>query len=181
MTACLILTLMGILVFTVYNIFVLSKFGVPSSLSASFYLWNDVKRNLGYVFTGMMFTMALCLLPGWLEITEVVSSWSHYLTALPFFAGASIAFVGAAPAFRDFTMENRVHMISAVAAAVFALLWCCVVCYSIAWITVPASLIIIWAIAFATKTHKTGATYWWEMVAFLATFATIITECIILM
>jgi hypothetical protein len=175
----LIFSLIGILVFAVYNIFVLRKFGVPSSLSASFYLWNGIKKNLGYIFTGMMFSMAFLLLPGWLDITEVVSSWSKYLTALPFFAAASIAFVGSAPAFRDFKLENKVHMVSAAAAAVFALLWCCVVCYHIAWITVPASLIIIWAIAFATKTHKTGATYWWEMVAFLATFATIITESLI--
>ena len=181
MLNCLIFTLVGILVFTVYNVFVLRKFGVPSSLSSSFYLLDGVKKNLGYIFTGMMFTMAFSLLPGWLELTEVVSSWSKYLTALPFFGAASIAFVGSAPAFRDFTLENKVHMVSAAAAAVFSLLWCCVVCYHIAWITVPASLIIIWAAAFATKTHKTGATYWWEMVAFLATFSTIITEILLQM
>lgn len=181
MLNCLIFTLVAILVFTVYNVVVLRKFRVPPSLSASFYLWNGVKKNLGYIFTGMMFTMAFCLLPGWLELTEVVSSWSKYLTALPFFAAASIAFVGSAPAFRDFVLENKVHMVSASASAVFALLWCCIVCYQIAWITVPASLIIIWTAAFATKTHKTGATYWWEMVAFLATFSTIITEILLQM
>lgn len=179
--SCLILTLVGILIFVVYNSVVIGKFGVPSSLSASFYLWNGVKKNLGYIFTGMMFAMAFCLMPGWLEITEVITPWSHYLTVLPFLAAASIAFVGAAPAFRDCKLENKVHMVSAACAAVFALLWCCVVCYQIAWIIVPISLIVVWATAFITKTHKTAATYWWEMVAFLATFVTIITECIILM
>jgi hypothetical protein len=72
-------------------------------------------------------------------------------------------------------------MVSAACAAVFSLLWCVVVCYAIAWITVPASLLIVWAIALITKTHKTGATYWWEMVAFVATFSTIIAECIMLL
>lgn len=179
--ACLILTLVGILVFTVYNAAVIAKFGIPSSLSASFYLWNSVKSKLGYIFTGMMFIMALCLMPGWLEITEVITPWSHYLTVLPFFAAASIAFVGAAPAFRDCTLENKVHMVSAGCAAAFSIAWCASVCYQIAWYVLPASLLLVWSVALATKTHKTGATYWWEMVAFIATFATIIIECCKLM
>lgn len=179
--SCLILTLVGILIFVVYNSVVIGKFGVPSSLSVSFYLWNDLIRNLGYVFTGMMFIVAMLLMPAWLEITEVITPWSHYLTVLPFLAASSIAFVGAAPAFRSCKLESKVHTISATCAAVFALLWCCVVCYQIAWIIVPLSLIIVWSAAFITKTHKTASTYWWEMVAFLATFVTIITECIILM
>ena len=174
----LILSCVSIFIFLVYNCFVLAYFKVPSSLSASFYLWNNIKSKLGYIFTGMMFVTALCLMPAWLEITEVITTWSHYLTVLPFFGAASIAFVGAAPAFRDCKLENKVHMVSAACAAVFSLLWCCVVCYQIAWITVPASLIIVWSIALITKTHKTGATYWWEMVAFLATFSTIVAECI---
>lgn len=174
----LILSCVAIFIFLVYNCFVLAYFKVPSSLSASFYLWNSRKSKLGYIFTGMMFATALCLMPAWLEITEVITTWSHYLTVLPFLGAASITFVGAAPAFRDCKIENKVHMVSAACAAVFALLWCCAVCYQIAWITVPASLIIVWSIALITKTHKTGATYWWEMVAFLATFSTIVIECI---
>jgi hypothetical protein len=63
--------------------------------------------------------------------------------------------------------------------AVFSLLWCLVVCYNVGWIFVLASLAIVWIVAFATKTHKTASTYWWEMVAFLATFSTIIYELVI--
>ena len=179
--SCLILTLVGILIFVVYNSVVIGKFGVPSSLSASFYLWNGVKKNLGYIFTGMMFAVSMLLMPAWLEITEVISSWSHNLTVLPFFGAAMIAFVGAAPAFRSCEMESKVHTISATAAAVFSLLWCAVVCYKLAWIILPLSLGIVWGIAFLTKTQKTASVYWWEMVAFLATFATIVTECMILL
>lgn len=178
---CLILSCVAILLFTVYNIVSLCKFGVPESLSNTFYLWNDVKKNLGYIFTGMMFTVAMLLMPAWLEITEVISSWSHNLTVLPFFAAAAIAFVGAAPAFKSNKLESTVHTVAAIIAAIFSILWCCVVCYSVAWIIVPASLLIIWSIALLTKTHKTAKVYWWEMVAFLATFTTIIYECISLL
>ena len=178
---CLIMALVAIFIFAVYNGFVIWKFGVPSSLSVSYYLWNNIRSKLGYIFTGMMFIVALTLMPAWLEITETITSWSHNLTVLPFFGAAAIAFVGAAPAFRSCVLESKVHTISAITAAVFSLLWCAVVCYQVAWIILPVSLAIIWGIAFATKTQKTASVYWWEMVAFLATFTTIVTECIILL
>mgnify|MGYP006991658561 CR=1 FL=1 len=173
-----ILTLVGMLVFAVYNTFVLRKFGVPQSLSDSFYLWNGVKKGLGYLFTLMMFAMAFCLMPGWLGITEVITSWSHNLTMLPFLAAASIAFVGAAPMFKDSTLENKVHTISAYLAAAFSIIWCSVVCYSVAWITIPAAAIFVLIAAAATKTIRSSKIYWLEMIAFLSTFATIITQLI---
>jgi hypothetical protein len=176
---CLIPTLIALLVFAAYNTAVLTKFGVPASLSDSFYLWNKTKKGLGFIFTLMMFTMAGCLMPGWLTLTETVSTWSHNLTVLPFIAAAAIAFVGAAPAFKDCQLENKVHVGGAVCAAVFSILWICIVCYHIAWIILPACLILVWIAAFATKTHKTGATYWWEMVAFASTFITIITQILL--
>ena len=176
----LILALVAIGIFIIYNAVAIHFFGNPKSLSETFYLYQNKKKNLGYIFTGMMFTVALTLMPAWIEITEVISTWSHYLTVLPFLGAGMIAFVGAAPAFRSCELESKVHTISATAAAVFSLLWCAVVCYKIAYI-IPISAVIVWGTAFATKTQKKAQTYWWEMVAFLATFTTIVTECIILL
>lgn len=173
----LILVLIAISIFIAYNIVAISYFGIPKSLSDTFYYYQNKKNGLGYIFTLMMFTVVFTLMPAWLEITETISAWSHYLTVLPFFGAAMIAFVGAAPAFRKCTIESKVHSVSAMLAAVFSLLWCAVVCYKIAYI-IPISLIVIWGIAFMTKTHKTSQLYWWEMVVFLATFTTILTECL---
>lgn len=177
----LILACIAFFIFAIYNNVSIIKLGIPSSLSATFYLWNEKKKNLGYIFTGMMFIVSFLLMPVWLEITEVITPWSHYLTVLPFLGAASIAFVGSAPAFRDCKLENKVHMVAAALAAVFSLLWCGIVCYQVAWIILPLSLLLVWVIAFETKTHKTAATYWWEMVAFVATFASILTYCIVLL
>ena len=173
-----IFTLVGMLVFAVYNTFVLRKFGVPQSLSDSFYLWNGVKKGLGYIFTLMMFALALCLMPGCLEITEVITSWSHNLTMLPFLAAASIAFVGAAPMFKDSILENKVHTISAYLAAAFSSIWGSVVCYSVAGITIPAAAIFVLIAAAATKTIRSSKNYRLEMIAFLSTFATNNTQLI---
>lgn len=176
MTTITFLTLIGMIIFVIYNAYILSKFGVPHSLSNSFYLLNGIKKGLGYLFTIMMFIMSFCLMPGWIEITESISSWSHYLTVLPFFAAALIGFVGASPAFNDSDLENKVHTISAYAAAVFAILWCSIVCYNTAWIIIPASAIAILIASLATRTLKSCKIYWLEMIAFLATFITILVE-----
>jgi hypothetical protein len=172
----LILTLIGIFFFTVYNIVILYKFGVPVSLSDSFYLLNGIKKGLGFLFTAMMVSMAFCLMPGWLEITETITSWSSNFTALPFLAAAGIAFVGAAPAFRKNEVEKLVHGISAYLAAAFAILWICIVCYEVALIVLPISVFVIVVLGLSTKTLKSSKIYWLEMLAFLATFATILIE-----
>lgn len=176
----LILVLVSLCIFAAYNTVSLHKFGVPISLSNTFYLWNGVKKHLGYIFTGMMGTMALTLMPAWLELSEVVSNWSIYLRPLAFFTCAAIAFVGAAPAFRSSKMESIVHNVAARVAAVCALVWCFVVCYHIAY--VPLIVMALIAIAgWVTKTWKTADVYWLEMMAFGGTYATVITEILIQM
>ena len=80
----LILALVAIGMFVIYNAVAIHFFGIPKSLSETFYLYQNKKKSLGYIFTGMMFAVALTLMPAWIEITEVISTWSHYLTVLPF-------------------------------------------------------------------------------------------------
>ena len=176
----LITVCIAFLLFIVYNLVVIRLFGIPKSLSESFYLYDKKKKGLGYIFTLFMFTMAFCLMPGWIEISEVWSSWSHYLTFLAFLTSAAICFVGAAPAFRANKLEGTVHEVSAKICAATALVWCFVVCWNIAY--VPAIGAAIPAVyGWVSKTWKTAQVYWLEMMAFSATFITIITAAAILL
>lgn len=177
---CLVCAFAALLIFAVYNYAAIRCFGIPKTLSETFYLWQDVKKGYGAMFTAMMFSVAIILMPAWIEISETIGGWEHNFTFLAFLAAGSIAFVGAAPAFRSCTLESKVHSIAAKCAAVFSLLWCGVICWRIAYI-VPIAVAVVWGVAFATKTAKRCSVYWWEMCAFVATFATIITECAILM
>lgn len=175
----LILILISLFLFTAYNAAALKRFGVPKSLSDTFYLWNSVKKNLGYIFTGMMGGMSLTLLPAWIMIGNMVLPWSIYLNILAFLACGAIMFVGVAPAFKDFEMESKVHCTSAKIAAACALIWCFVVCYQILY--VPLACIIAVLIAgLCTRTFKKCSVYWLEMMAFAATFVTLLIQCILL-
>lgn len=175
MITCLILVLVSLLIFAAYNTAVLRVFDVPKSLSESFYLWNSKKKHLGFMFTGMMFIMAMALMPAWLELGEVVSSWSSNLNVLAFLACASIGFVGAAPAFRSNKLEGTVHEVAAKLAAAASLAWCLVVCWQIMYVPlITAGLVAVGG--WVTKTWKSASVYWLEMMAFGATFVTVIVE-----
>lgn len=171
----LILILTSLFLFTAYNTLSLKQFGIPKSLSETFYIWNNKKKNLGYVFTGMMFYMAFALVPAWLELGEVISSWSTYLNPLAFFACAAIAFVGAAPAFRSCVLESKVHTIAAMTAAVCAITWCLAVCWQIMYVPLLTAGVVA-VIGWLTKSWKRASIYWLEMMAFGATFVTVIVE-----
>ena len=183
----LILSCIALAVFTVYNAVIIGIFGMPTSLSDSFYLLQSKKKGLGYIFTAMMTVMAFTLMPAWISISDAMPGWEHNLTFLSFLAAAMIMFVGAAPAFRNVGIENKVHMIAAKACAVFAIVWCAVVCWRIMYI-IPVAIGLAWLIGWLLRNHTNEGRPWtkcsdwiWELAAFIATFTTIITQCAILM
>lgn len=162
MTLITISIIIATVIYAAYNAIALANFGVPRSLSMTYYLWKD-KCNKGYVFQLMMFTVVALTMPAWITMSE----GSDY-QFLAFLAPAAIAFVGAAPRFKDTELENHVHMTSAYLAAAFALAW-------VALVTPYWWVILIWlcsitCLAVLTSSYKACLVYWLETIAFGATF-----------
>ena len=157
----------AIFMFFIYNVIVLLLFGVPKSLSMTYYLFKERENALKFLFPSMMTLLTFFLMPAWLDMSE-----GSPFQFLAFFSAAGILFVGAAPAFKDGGMENIVHQFSAYFAAAAAIAWICLV--TPFWYVVLIVLGVIAAIAIVTKTWKTGYIYWLEMVAFVSTFISII-------
>ena len=171
----LAIVIFSLSLFILYNIISLVRFKVPTSLSNTFYLWNNSYKHAGISFTAMMGSMGLSLLPAWLELGEIISPWSTNLNFLAFFACAAICFVGVAPAFKSNKLEGTVHTASAIAAAVASLVWCLVVCWQIMYVPILTAGLVA-AVAAFSKTFKSSLIYWLEMMAFGATFITVIVE-----
>jgi hypothetical protein len=142
-------------------------FGVPKSLSMTYYLFEEKKSKLGIVFPIMMLSMAFLLLPAWLEISALSN-----LQFTAFLAAGGIMFTGAAPAFNSSKLEKKVHTGSAVVAAIFAMLW--VIFVANMWYMIALWLLIILSTAFASYTFKSSYIYWFETVAFMSTFTSIL-------
>lgn len=198
----LILVCVALAIFLIYNVVSICIFDVPTSLSDTYYLYRNLgiqkfgKKGevLGYIFTLMMFSVALLLMPAWLEITDSMNGWRSNLTVLSFLAAGAISFVGAAPAFRNIGIENKVHMIAAKLCAVFAIAWCVIVCFWYGIVIVAVSIGLVWLFGLflewimakkrssskdTIKLIKQDSDYWWEMCAFGATFTTVIVQSIL--
>ena len=179
MGICLIMACIAIGIFIAYNATIIGIFGVPSSLSNTFYLLQGkYGEKYGWIFTGMLYVVCGLLIAPWIDVTQIISPWSKYLTVLPFLTVVMLLFVGTAPNFREGGLPHDVHMTCAKLTAVFALLWVAVVCWQIMYI-IPAWVLLCGGIAHLTKTAGSGRDWWLEMVAFGSTFTAILTELII--
>lgn len=163
----MISVIISFLIYLIYNIVAIKLFGIPNSLSNTFYLYKDKKPTLRLLFPAMMFIIVAFLMPAWLDISA-----GNNLQFMAFLAAGSIMFVGAAPAFKENSLENRVHSVSAICAALFALLWAALVAKM--WYIIILWTIVVIHCAVFTNTYKTAYIYWLETIAFLSTFTSII-------
>ena len=157
----------AIFLFLIYNIVTLLIFGVPKSLSMTYYLYKDRLDILKVLFPAMISMLVICLMPCWIQLSE-----GSPFQFLSFLSPAALLFVGFAPAFKSSDLENSVHQVSAYLCAAFAILW--IILVTPFWYVILIVLGIVTALAIVTKTWKTSYIYWLEMVAFVSTFITIL-------
>lgn len=98
-----------VLSFIGYLSFIVNRYGVLPSISDSYYEMKNDNLFGGGLFTLFIWSLSFPLI--------IVGN-----TSLMFFAGAFLAFVGAATAFKDLKMTRRVHTIGAVGGIGFGFL-----------------------------------------------------------
>lgn len=171
----LILACIAVAIFIAYNATMFGLFGMPASLSNTYYYLNNKWPGSGIAFQIMMFVLAALLIYPWMYATTIISAWSIYLGVLPFITCVMIMFVAMAPNFRQDFYTCEMHMTCAKICAGTALAWVAAACWQIAYI-IPLWIGVLWLIAWLTGTMKSGRDWWWEMCAFGPTFTAIITE-----
>ena len=100
-----ILLTLSLVIFTTYTVLIWHKYGILSSISASFYKLPQNKR--------LLFTFAL-----WGFSFPVIIYAGLVDSPLLFLAGASIAFTGAAAAYNRSKLDLTVHIVSAQAGVI---------------------------------------------------------------
>ena len=98
-----------VLSFVGYISFIINRYGVLPSISESYYKMKNDNLFGGGLFTLFIWSLSFPLI--------IVGN-----TSLMFFAGAFLAFVGAATAFKDLKMTRRVHNIGAIGGIGFGFL-----------------------------------------------------------
>ena len=165
MTLTTISIIAATVIYLAYNAICLTLFSVPESLSNTYYLWKE-KNEKGWLFCLMMYLVVALMMPAWITISE-----GSNFQFLAFLAPASLLFVGTAPRFKDFSLENKVHTYSACLAAACSLLWVGLV--TPYWWVILIWLGLISGVLTITKTYSC-LIYWLETIAFGATFTSTI-------
>ena len=156
----------AIFLFVIYNVIALLLFGVPKSLSMTYYLYKERQNSLKLMFPTMIVLLCILLIPCWLTLSE-----GSNFQFLSFLVPAALMFVGFTPVFNDTDMYKTIHNIAAYSCAAFAMLW--IILVTPFWYIILIVLGIISVIAILTKTVKSSYIYWLEMIAFGGTFTSI--------
>lgn len=160
MNTYLALSIIGVGFFSIALAILITLFGIPKSLSESFYNLGG-KKGKGYLFYLMLvITVFLLIAP----LVEAAQYWG-FLTAV------SLAFVGAAAAFKDDKVQKIVHITSAALSGVCAGF----TLYTMheLLMLIPVIIVIVIA-AILTKTWKKSLTFWIEMIPMYSVFAGLI-------
>lgn len=142
-------------VFLSYMVAIIARYGIPASVSESYYLL-PLKWNAA--FTLFCVAVAMTLLPAWLDKSP---------GPLPFLACAGLAFVGVAAKFRDDFVE-KTHVVAALLCGGFAQAWI-VLCTPFWYLSLAFFLAGGW-LAWRKRKQRI---FWLETAAFLSTFLTV--------
>ena len=78
-------------IYLAYNAISLAFFGIPESLSNTYYLWKE-RSNKGWLFPLMMYAVVAFMMPAWITMSE-----GSDFQFLAFLAPAAIALAGTKP------------------------------------------------------------------------------------
>lgn len=141
--------LVATLVMSGYLAYVVGCFGIPRSLSDTYYLLG--KR--GWIFQAVLCLFGSLLMPTWIDLS------SNGTQFLAFLACAGLLFVTTAPCFK-IDIEGKVHYVSAVVCCMAAFIWQIA---EMCWLLPIGSL----ALALGSTVITKGKLFWWVEMAIL--------------
>lgn len=169
------LIIISLAIFLAYVAGTCLYFGVPASISDTYYKLERRHKGLGWLFTAMCWLVGGLLLPALLDLTPE----SYQFTA--FLACAGLLFVGAAPQFK-LSLTGAVHYGSAVVCVVFSQIW---VGFMVWWVLLPVWIGFVAYILYGVFRHsdffrgriyfvESKPMFWAEVAAIGATYVAIL-------
>lgn len=158
-----IFSTLGICTFALYLCTILIIFGLPASLSETYYLLQN-KYKKGILFTIMMILLAIFMAFPLFEFTP-----ENY-KFIAFFMLLGILFTGAAPLFKD-SSQSPIHYVGAGISAISSILWTIIIFpenisgFYFAWMIINILVTAIWL-----TRDKTRWLYAVELLLFVNTF-----------
>lgn len=172
----LITSILAYILYIDYSICVFYFLGIPESYSNTFYLFNEKKYGLGFLFPIVSAIYTFLLIPSWFHISDQITP---SVTFLAFFSGAGLLFVAASPFFKEcardtgnkladliyksFHGQGLVHTMGALFAMIASVIWISLSPY---WYFILIWLFVAIIAGICTKTLLKSVIFWIEFVIY---------------
>lgn len=168
---CLVI-LINILVFSLYNIYILNRFRVPNNLSMTYYWMERQHKHLGLLFPVLILVMLSTTIPIWIHTSLNLSEWTARLTWLIYASLVTLGMVGISARYKRSRALTVFHYTAAISCAVFSIGWIFLACFNIIYIGFSILLLCGFA-AWTTRTFRSCWLYWLELTGFYVVFFTL--------
>jgi hypothetical protein len=164
------------MLFILYNVIAILLFGIPESLTKTFYKYkahHDSFKFMYYVFVALM---CILLTPCWLKLSK--TNFAQDVAVINILA---LIFMGASPIIlkgedTDRPLTDLFEKLISYCCSIFFILW--IVAATPYWWIILLTAIIVTLISIITKSWNKCYTYWIEIIAFASTFIAILLKYI---
>lgn len=164
----LVISIISFLVLVMYLVIMYKKFGLPSMISDTYYQLETSRKGAGWLFTAVLWIVSFSVLLCLLDTGEGIQAFA-------FLGCAGLAFVGAAPQFKEQDVRN-VHRLGAIIAAAGGIGWSISVCSNIPACIFSTLLVTLQYFLYLLRCHyrkdMSHIGYWAEVSAIVDVYAT---------
>jgi len=168
-----IILLADIVIFTIYDTYVLVRFGIPANLSITYYAFERRKKRAGLLFPALMLLLCGTALPIWISTTYYASSWGSKFVVFPVTTLICLIAVAASARYKRLPKLIYFHYTCAIIAAACAVAWVILVAYKILFITLGFLSLLVY-MGIHTNTLKKCTLFWLENAAFYSILFTLL-------
>lgn len=170
-----IILIVDILIFTVYVVYVLGRFGIPSNLSTTYYYLENQRKGTGLLFPVLLVFICCTTLPIWAYSTYCASAWASMFLFCPLVTLVCLLSVAGSARYKSRPALIYFHYTCAIIAATCAVLWLCLAAYQVIFIILRVSILVGLMLAgITTGTLKSCSLFWLEITAFYCIFFTLL-------
>lgn len=158
-----------IVLFCVYVIYTICRWGIPASLSATYYYFERVRKNYGLFFPLYLSVCCLSSIPLWIYTNKAASPWVAHFSWCPYLTCLCLLCVGATCRYKMSRFTTYFHYTTAIISAVSTGIWLLIACYKLALVSLSVMSLSVLA-GFFTHTLKRCYLFWLELGGFLSLF-----------
>lgn len=170
MTHITFLIVIGIMIFSIYNIYVLSTFGIPKNLSNTYYMLESKRYNFGIVYPILITIILILIFYIWLHIhSELDTEYTHIGKWLIYLTMVALSIVVAITRYQKTVVRYKTHYVAAICSSVTSVGW--MLLFAQHFLYVAISMFILVGIAsIITQTFRSCILYWLELVNIYSLF-----------